>query len=63
MVPQVFAGEIEVNATWNDWGEPLTHTLRTTVAETWEAGQSYTYTFNITETDLLVNNEKFTEQW
>ena len=63
VVPQDFAGEMEVNATWNVWGEPMTHTLRTTVADSWQAGQSYTYTFNITESDLVVNNEKFTEQW
>ncbi len=63
MIPQDWAGEIEVNATWTDWGAQLPHILKTTKATTWAAGTSYTYTFTITETDLIVNTTKFTEQW
>ena len=64
MVPQTFAGNIEVNATWIDWGEPYSHNISTTISsQTWAAGTSYTYTFTITETDLWVDIEKFTEQW
>lgn len=64
MVPQTFAGDIEVNATWIDWGEPYSHNISTTISsQTWAAGTSYTYTFTITETDLRVDTEKFTEQW
>lgn len=64
MVPQTFAGEIEVNATWIDWGEQLAHTVNTKLDPiTWQAGCSYTYTFTIRETDLRVSTEKFTEQW
>lgn len=64
MVPQTFAGNIEVNATWTDWGEQIAHTVSTTIPSvTWAAGTSYTYTFTIRETDLIVNTEKFTEQW
>ena len=64
MVPQTFAGDIEVNATWIDWGEPYAHTVTTKLASIlWEAGHSYTYTFTITETDLRVDTQKYTEQW
>ena len=64
VVPQTFAGEIEVNATWIDWGEEFAHNVSTTISsQTWQAGYSYTYTFTIRETDLRVNVEKYTEQW
>jgi len=64
MVPQTFAGDIEVNATWTDWGESIAHTVSTSIPSlTWAPGTSYTYTFTITETDLKVDTEKFTEQW
>ena len=64
MVPQDFAGQIEVNASWNDWGDtPVAHTVTATIPTTWEAGTSYTYTFNITPEDLTVNTANFTEQW
>ena len=64
VVPQSFTGEITVNATWTDWGEQFAHTVSTTIPTiTWAAGTSYTYTFTITETDLKVDSEKFTEQW
>lgn len=65
MVPQTFAGTIEVNASWNDWGDtPVPHTVTTTIPPiNWEAGKSYTYTFNISTDDLVVNVSNFTEQW
>ena len=64
MIPQSWAGEIEVEATWTDWGEQFAHTVSTKLdAITWQAGYSYTYTFTVTETDLKVDTSKFTEQW
>lgn len=65
MVPQEWNGEIEVNASWNDWGDtPVAHTVTATIpAITWEAGKSYTYTFSISTDDLVVNITNFTEQW
>ena len=63
MVPQGFSGNIEVKATWIDWGELFEHTVTASVPTTWVAGYSYTYTFTITETDLKVDISKFTEQW
>lgn len=63
MVPQAWAGEIEVSADWSVWGVSGTHTVTTSVPTTWVSGYSYTYTFTITETDLVVDASKFTEQW
>ena len=64
LIPQKWEGDIEVNATWIDWGEMIEHTLNTKLSSvTWAPGTSYTYTFTITETDLWVDIEKFTEQW
>lgn len=64
VIPQTWAGAIDVNATWNVWGESQTKTVSTTLSSvTWQRGNSYTYTFTITPTDLTVNTSKFTEQW
>ncbi len=65
VIPQEWAGEIEVNASWNDWGDtPVAHTVTASIpAVIWEAGKSYTYTFSISTDDLVVNITNFTEQW
>lgn len=64
VIPQTWEGVIEVNATWNVWGESQTKTVSTTLSSvTWQRGYSYTYTFTVTPTDLTVNTSKFTEQW
>lgn len=63
MMPQNWAGEIEINADWNVWGVSKNHTVSATVPTTWQSGYSYTYTITITETDLKVDIAKFTEQW
>ena len=65
VVPQTFAGAIEINASWKDWGDTsVPHTVTTTIpAIAWQAGYCYTYTFTITPEDLVVNLSDFTEQW
>lgn len=64
MIPQVWAGEIVVNADCLFWGDKKNYPdLTTTVPTTWEPGYSYTYTFNISPEDLRVDIEKYTEQW
>lgn len=63
MIPQNWAGAIEIQATWTDWGEPFLHHLYSTVPTNWAAGYSYSYTFTITQFDLRVDTVKFTEQW
>ena len=64
MIPQDWAGEIVVNAVCLFWGEKKNYpSLTTTIPTTWQPGYSYTYTFNISPDDLIVNISKFTEQW
>ena len=65
VIPQTFAGEIEVNAGWNDWGDsPVAHMVSKTIsAITWEPGKTYTYTFTISTDDLTVDINSYTEQW
>jgi hypothetical protein len=65
VIPQAFAGAIEVNASWKDWGDDLVeHTVTATIPPiTWLPGYSYTYTFFITPEDLVVNVTNYTEQW
>ena len=64
VIPQTWAGEIVVNANCLYWGEKKNYpSLTTTVPTNWQPGYSYTYTFNISPDDLIVNVAKFTEQW
>ena len=64
MIPQNWTGEIVVNADCLYWGAKKNYpSLTTTVATNWQPGYSYTYTFNISPDDLIVNVAKFTEQW
>ena len=65
MIPQEWAGVIEVNADCLFWGDKVNYpSLTTTVPTTWQPGYSYTYTFNISPDDLKVNVvDTFTEQW
>lgn len=64
MIPQDWAGVIEVDADCLFWGDKKNYpALTTTIPTTWQPGKSYTYTLNISPDDLKVNIEKFTEQW
>ena len=63
VIPQDWTGEIEVSATWKEWGETVSETLTTSVPTAWLAGYSYDYVFTISKYDLTVDVEKFTEQW
>lgn len=64
MIPQSWTGVIVVNADCVLWDEKKNYpSLTTTVPTDWQPGYSYTYTFHINPDDLIVNIEKFTEQW
>lgn len=63
MIPQNWGGEIEVAASWKNWGETVSGTYSATVATNWEAGHSYTYSFKFSDYDLIVDIANFTEQW
>ena len=53
---------LTVNATWSDWGT-ATKDVSASVAFNWAAGNSYTYTLTLSKEALIVNEEKYTEQW
>ena len=64
VIPQDWAGQIVVDAWCLFWGEKKHYENMTiTIPTTWQAGYSYTYTFNISPDDLKVNVNKYTEQW
>ena len=63
VIPQAWTGEIEVSATWTEWGEDVTSTVTATVPTTWLPGYSYDYVFTISSADLKVDTNRFTEQW
>ena len=63
MIPQSWDGAIDVDITWDNWGESVNETLSTTAPTTWQPGYSYTYTFTINKSALKVDVSKFTEQW
>ena len=64
VIPQNWAGVIEVNADCLFWGVMKNYpALTTTIPTNWQPGYSYTYTFNISPDDLKVNIARYTEQW
>ena len=55
---------LTVNATWDDWSNPVTITdYGTDVDFNWEAGRIYTYNLTLDKYGLIVDKAKFTEQW
>ena len=53
---------LTVNATWSDWGT-ATKDVSANVNFNWEVGNSYTYSLTLSKEALIVNEEKYTEQW
>jgi len=64
VLPQTLGSKtITVNASWTSWS-PTTKDVSTTLdLGSWVAGNSYTYTFTLNGDVLIVDTEKFTEQW
>ena len=54
---------LSVNATWTEWGDVQTRTYEAPLTIDWVAGYAYTYTLTITKYELIVDVDKFTEQW
>ena len=55
---------LTVNATWDDWSNPVTITdYGTDVDFNWEAGRIYTYNLTLDKYGLIVDIAKYTEQW
>lgn len=54
---------LTVNATWDEWSA-VTRDISTTVDFDWASpGYSYTYVLTLNKYVLIVNSEKYTEQW
>ena len=51
-----------VNATWDDWSN-VSKDVSADVTVNWQAGYSYTYTLTLSKYVLIVDVEKYTEQW
>lgn len=55
---------LTVNATWDDWSNPVTISdYGTNVDFNWAPGYIYTYNLTLDKYGLIVNTSKFTEQW
>ena len=53
---------LTVNATWSDWSN-VTKDVSASVNFNWDAGYSYTYTLTLSKEALIVDVNKYTEQW
>ena len=53
---------LTANATWSDWST-ATKDVSASVAFNWEAGYSYIYTLTLSKEALIVDVNKYTEQW
>lgn len=53
---------LTVNATWKNWSE-VSQSKSKDITVNWEAGHSYTYTITLDENGLIIDTEKYTEQW
>lgn len=53
---------LTVNATWDDWSN-VTVDVTANVDFNWEPGKIYTYNLTLAKYILIVNTQKYTEQW
>ena len=56
------AKKLTVNGTWDDWSA-VTKDISADVDFNWQPGYIYTYNLTVTPTALIVDKDKFTEQW
>ena len=54
---------ITVKATWDDWSDVTVRDYGADVTINWEAGHVYTYNLTLSKYGLVVDAEKYTEQW
>ena len=54
---------ITVKATWDDWSDVTVRDYGADVTINWEAGHVYTYNLTLSKYGLIVDAEKYTEQW
>ena len=53
---------LTVNATWDDWSN-VTMDVTANVDFNWESGKIYTYNLTLAKYILIVDTQKYTEQW
>ena len=53
---------LTVNATWDDWSN-VTMDVTANVDFNWEPGKIYTYNLTLAKYILIVDTQKYTEQW
>lgn len=53
---------LTVNATWDDWSN-VTMDVTANVDFNWEPGKKYTYNLTLAKYILIVDTQKYTEQW
>ena len=65
VVPQeVGSHNVVVTAKWSEWSKDVTKDYNVAVSvPQWDAGKSYTYTLTLSEYALIVDTDKYTEQW
>ena len=65
VIPQTFAANLTftVNATWTDWSNVTKDISASVNVGEWQPGHSYTYTLTLNKEALIVETEKYTEQW
>ena len=54
---------LTVNATWDEWSNVTISDYGTNVDFSWEPGRIYTYNLTLDKYGLIVDVDKFTEQW
>lgn len=64
VIPNNYGSQtLTVNATWTELSAVENVDVSASVAFNWEAGHSYTYTLTLKDYILIVDTDKFTEQW
>ena len=63
VIPKDYGSKtLTVNATWDDWSN-VTMDVTANVDFNWEPGKKYTYNLTLAKYILIVDTQKFTEQW
>jgi len=63
VIPKDYGSKtLTVNATWDDWSN-VTMDVTANVDFNWEPGKIYTYNLTLAKYILIVDTQKYTEQW
>ena len=63
VIPKDYGSKtLTVNATWDDWSN-VTMDVTANVDFNWKPGKIYTYNLTLAKYILIVDTQKYTEQW